>query len=196
VAPKKQAGKTQQPYRQTRPDAAARDQLDDEPVQTRDVGSFSSDWPDDYEPMPNPLAGIQFTLDGDIFRCLGKLDLLDRSELSMLAMSSMDVRSPQAVGLVAQFLQLAFGPSEYLRFKAHIRANDTPDDTTLAILGAISELVSSDVEAETGRPTGPRSRSSAGQPAREERVSRVISLQGGTVEVVPDSDSRIAGGTG
>lgn len=202
MAPRKtqtrKQGQRQQPYRQSRPDSAAREQIDDqpEPVQERSVGTFSSDWPDDYEPMPNPLAGIVFTLDGEKFRCQGELDLLDRSELSMLAMSSMDVRSPQAVALVAQFLQLAFGPAEYLRFKSHVRAHKTPDDEQVAILGAISSLVTADIEQDTGRPTVRRSRSSAGQSEREERVSRVISLQAGDVTIVDTDDPRVQQPTG
>lgn len=194
MAPKKPSGR-QQPYRQGRPDQGAREHIGRaDGAAKRSVGDFTSDWQDDYDSPVNPLAGITFTLDRVTFECLGEMDLLDKSELSMLAMSSMDVRSPSAVGIVAQFLQLAFGPAEYLRFKSHVRAMKTPDDAVLKILASISDLVTADVQEVTGRPTGPRSRSSAGRSATDERVSRVISLQGGDVQIVDPVDPRLATG--
>jgi hypothetical protein len=142
----------------------------------RHLGSYTSDKPDGYEERPNPLEGIGFTLDGEEFRCEGKLDLLDTSELTILSMSSMDTRSPQGMAMIAQFLQLAFGPMEYMRFKAHLRMHETPDDVTLNILADISDTVGATTERLTGRPTRRRSSSSPGPEDGDGRVSRIISL--------------------
>jgi hypothetical protein len=154
------------------------------PRRRLDVGEFTSDPPDDYEENLNPLDGIGFTLDGERFECKGELDLLDKSELTMLAMSSLDTRSPEAVAMISQFLRLAFGPQEYLRFRAHVRSHRTPDDTQLAILAGISEVISEALQDATGRPTRPRSSSSAGPSETDDRVSRVISLGTGDVQIV------------
>jgi len=150
----------------------------------RNLGSFTSGKPEGYEPEPNPLEGIEFTLDGERFECKGELDLLDKSELALLALSSQDIRSPQGVAMISQFLQLAFGSQEYMRFKWHVRNNKTPEETQVEILTRVSEAVGIFMEAETGHPTGPRSSSSRGPSATDERVSRVISLAGGDVTVI------------
>src|SRR6266567_2865238 len=110
-----QQGRRPQPPRQARPG--------------RSIGTFTSDWPQDYEPPPNALDGIEFRLDGEVFRCQGELDLLDQGELSMLSMSSMDIRDAAGLAMVSQFLQLAFGYDGYQRFHAHVRARRTPLET-------------------------------------------------------------------
>ena len=155
----------------------------------RNLGSFSSDKPPGYQPDPNPLEGIEFTLDGERFECKGELDFLDKGELALLATSSLDINSPQAPAMMSQFLQLAFGPQEYLRFKWHVRRSKTPEDTQVEILTRISEAVGIWAEQETGRPTRPRSSSSRGPSAKDGQVARVISLAGGEVTVVDEAEA-------
>jgi len=150
----------------------------------RHLGSFTSDKPPGWEPEPNPLEGIEFDLDGELFECKGELDLLDKSELALLSMSTMEINDPKGVAMVAQFLQLAFGGQEYLRFHWHVRNHETPEDTQVEILTAIARAVGVAVEQQSARPTRPRSSSSRGPSATGERVSRVISLGGGDVTVI------------
>src|SRR5258708_7398194 len=163
MAAKQRAGQAR--ARQSRP----AQQVPLDPRNRRNLGSFSSEKPGGYEPDLNPLEGIEFTLDG---------------ERVLLALSTTEMRSPQGVAMISQFLQLAFGSEEYLRFKWHVRSEKTPDETVVAILKKISEAVGVGIEAETGRPTRPRSSSSRGPSETDERVSRVISLAGGDVTVV------------
>ena len=188
MAAKQRAGQAR--ARQSRP----AQQVPLDPRNRRNLGSFSSEKPGDYEPDLNPLEGIEFTLDGERFRCLGQMDMLDKSELALLALSTTEMRSPQGVAMISQFLQLAFGSEEYLRFKWHVRSEKTPDETVVAILKKISEAVGVGIEAETGRPTRPRSSSSRGPSETDERVSRVISLAGGDVTVI--DPEAMAGQTG
>jgi hypothetical protein len=159
--------------------------------QKRRVREFSSAPPEGAEPPKrNPLEGIEFTLDKVAFKCNGRLDLLDISELSMLAVSGTDVRSPQGLAMIAQFLQIAFGPLEYMRFRMHVREHDTHEDTVFQIVQEISEAIGIFTEGETGRPTGPPSSSSPGEPDRAEQISRVISLGTGDVTLVDQVPGR------
>src|SRR5258707_8597927 len=183
MAAKQRAGQAR--ARQSRP----AQQVPLDPRNRRNLGQFSSEKPGDYEPDPNPLEGIEFPLDGERFRCLGQLDMLDKSELALLAMSTTDTRSPQGVAMISQFLQLAFGSQEYLRFKWHVRSEKTPEETVVAILKGISEAVGVTIEAETARPTRPRSSSSPGPSATDGQVARVISLAGGEVTVVDEAEA-------
>lgn len=146
---------------------------------------FTSATPPGGTQRPNVLKGITITLDGEDFECQGHMTLLDLSELSALALSAMDTRSPQGIAMVSQFLQLAFGPNVYLLFKSHVREHNTHDDTIFEILGEITQEVGLFTTEATGRPTSPRGPSSPGPSATDDRTARVISLDQGEVTVVP-----------
>jgi hypothetical protein len=147
--------------------------------------SFTSERTPDMEPdRPNPLAGAEIELDGAVFRCEGRIDLLDVSELSVLAVMGTDTRSPQGLAMLAQYLQLAFGPSEYLRLKMHCREYDTPHEVIFGIVEEITAAVQEWTEQQAGRPTMRPSSSSDGPPERDAEISRVVSLAGGSVTQV------------
>ena len=149
------------------------------------VRSFTSQAP---EPEENPLEGMSFELDGVEFRCEGRLSILEVSELATAAMEGADTNSPEGAALISGFLQAAFGPGEYPRFRRHCRSHKTSDRTLLELVMYLQETVEEHVEEITDRPTPSRSRSSRGQPAQEERTSRIINLQAGDVTVVPMPD--------
>lgn len=149
------------------------------------VREFSSEPQPGQEPaQPNPLKGVSFTLDGEKFECLGELDFLDRSELSALAVAGTDITSPHGLAMLSQFLHMAFGGNEYIRFKMHTRLHKTPPEILFEILKGITEEIGIFTEAQTGRPFGPPSSSSATPPDPGERISKVISLQTGDVKIV------------
>jgi hypothetical protein len=130
----------------------------------------------------NPLAGLTFTLDGEKFECKGEVEVIDVSELAMAA--GVDAESPEAVGVIAAFMQVVLGPIEYIRFRSHTRIHHTDLATHMAIMTMISGRVQGLVEGWTGRPTIPPPDSSDGPAAKEDRISRVISLQrAGVAEV-------------
>ncbi len=143
--------------------------------------TFTSTRADDDPPVPNPLEGVEFTLDGQVYTCEGKIDLLDVSELSMLAVQNTEVRSPQGLAMISQFLRMAFGPTEYMRLKAHIREYDTSPEVLFQIVQELNLAIEAYTEELTDRPTGPRSSSSGGPAARAEEISRVVSLGTGDV---------------
>jgi hypothetical protein len=147
--------------------------------------TFTSERTPDMEPdRPNPLAGEYVELDGIRFNCEGRIDLLDVSELSALAVMGTDTRSPQGLAMLAQYLQLAFGPAEYLRLKMHCREYNTPHEVIFGIVAEITGAVETWAERETGRPTERPPSYSDGQPDRAEQISRVVSLAGGSVTPV------------
>ena len=140
--------------------------------------------PDDSEPMANPLAGLTFELDGEVFRCDGEPDLLDQSELALLAASATDIRRPEAQAAIAAFLQMALGPQEYSRFKMHTKSSHTRPEVIMAIMAGINEELEAVIVEGTGRPTVPLSPSLAGDAERAGQLRKVISLGTGDVTVV------------
>jgi hypothetical protein len=157
-------------------------------------------------PQVNPLGGVTFTLDDAEFRCEGRMSFLDMSDLarrvSDLPTTDLDelqkVNPVQAAALISSMsstLLLALGDGEYLRFREHCRAHATPDDVIVEVLQWINQAVQGAVEEGAGRPTGPPSPSSSGEPATEPRMSRIISLQHGDVTVIPEGQ-QAATGTG
>lgn len=154
--------------------------------------SFTSDI-DTAEPDSNPLEGLWFDVDGERFDCEGDVNHLEASELAAAATAGVDPRSPAGYGIIAQFLGVALGPVEYMRYKAHVQQNKTPVEVSIAIMNRISERLEVGLEQATGRPTGPPPRSSGGRAASAERRSLVISLQHGDVTEVPPTDPRVAG---
>jgi hypothetical protein len=135
---------------------------------------------------PNPLEGLSFKLDGQVFTCGGRPRLLDESELALLAVQATDIRTPQARAAVAAFLQMALGPVEYQRFRAHYHEHETPDEVLLDVLALINDRLDEAIAELTGRPTRPRLSSSPGPQDPDERTARVISLQAGDVTVVDE----------
>lgn len=113
--------------------------------------------------LPNPLNGIYVTLDGTRFDCEGRISLLDRGELAMLAMSHADITSVAGIAGMTQFLQLALGQAQYLAFKAHTYERRTPPERIMEVVHYLQVTVAETVEEMTGRPTTPPPSSSAGQ---------------------------------
>lgn len=135
---------------------------------------------------PNPLEGLQFSIDGVVFRCEGRPRMLDESELALLAVQATDIRTPQARAAIAAFLQMALGAVQYNRLRSHYHDHETPDDVLLEIMDLINSHLSVATEELTGRPTRPPLPSSAGQPDQGGRIAKVISLGTGEVRVVDE----------
>jgi hypothetical protein len=148
------------------------------------IGEFTSERSAEEE---NPLEGLTFRLDKETFALEGHMSILQLSELARHAVGGEDaMKDAAASAMLAESLSQAFGAEEYDRFRKHVRDHGTPDEVVLAITAGINELVQSRVEEMTGRPTGQRSRSSRGRSKQEQRMSRVISLQTGDVQVVEE----------
>ena len=146
---------------------------------------FSSDRAAGDEPRPNPFAGFSIKLDGEEYQCQGQIGLLDVSELAGLAVAGLDPNSLQGVAMTAQYLQLAFGPLEYMRLKSHFREYQTPQDVIFAIVAEITDRLQSFMETQTGRPTGPPLPSFSGPADKAERIARIGSLDG-DLRLVPE----------
>jgi hypothetical protein len=140
------------------------------------VKAFSSD-----VPSQDPLAGVAIDLDGERFECLGRLSILDMSELAMLSITP-GVSDSAEAGSIYRTLWLAFGADEFARLRAHIDEHRTPDETVIGILQYINEAIQENVERITARPTKPSSTSSPGLEGKDELPVRRISLSAGTVE--------------
>jgi hypothetical protein len=133
----------------------------------------------------NPLAGLEFRLDGQLFRCEGDLSILEVAELARVAATGGEMEEAAKLGLIAEQLRAAFGDAEYARFRAHCREHKTANSVLLTILADINAEVQAVVERETGRPTMPPSPSGTGEPETDERTSRIINMTTGDVTVVP-----------
>lgn len=134
-------------------------------------GEFSSD-----AEAENPLDEVGITLDGERFECLGRLSVLDMSELAAKAIDP-DLADAAEAASIYQTLSLAFG-EEFPRLRAHMREHKTPDATVLQILQYINEAMQQGIERITGRPTEPSSSSPAGPVGTADRPVRSISLSG------------------
>ncbi len=152
--------------------------------------------PEGSEPLGNPLEGVKFTLDGEEFRCEGQPDLLDQSELALLASSATDIRRPEAQAAIAAFLQMAFGPREYARFRMHTKQAGTRAEVILAIMAGINEELEGFLVEATGRPTMPSSPSLPGGAERAGQLQKVISLGTGEVTLLPPGGKATAGRSG
>jgi len=140
--------------------------------------------PDDSEPMVNPLAGVSFTLDGEEFHCNGEPDLLDQSELALLAASATDITRPEAQAAIAAFLQMAFGHAEYAHFKRHTKEHHTRPEVIMDIMAGINEQLEEFVVAASGRPTVPLSPSLPGDAERAAQLSKAIASGAGDITVL------------
>jgi len=157
--------------------------------------SYTSN-PEGTEPMGNPLAGVSFTLDGEEFTCEGQPDLLDMSELALLAAQATDIRRPEAQASIAAFLQMAFGPREYARFRMHTRSNRTQPEVILQIMAGINEELEGFLVASTGRPTVQPSPSLPGDAERAAQLQRAISLGTGEVTILAPGGTGTGGSSG
>jgi hypothetical protein len=153
------------------------------------VREFHSDDPGGVE-YANPLEGVTFTLDGMEFKCEGEPDLLDTSELALLASQATDMRTPEAQASIAAFLQMAFGPQVYRQFRMHTKEHKTPPEVILAVIDMINEELEDQVVTQTGRPTGLPSPSSPGGPGKEDRIANLTSLGTGDVTVIRPGKSK------
>jgi hypothetical protein len=154
----------------------------------------------------NPLAGVFFTLDNERFDCEGELSILELAELARVATAGVDLQEAATLGLIAEQLRQAFGDEVYGRFRQHCRKHKTPNSVLLQILADLNEEMQGIIAEATGRPTQPQSPSGPGEPEQGDRISRVVSMQTGDVQVVrlpepqdhkprQDAPSRIKPGT-
>lgn len=144
--------------------------------------------PEDREPDYITLPTITFTLDGEKFSTVQKMDgdtFMTWSELGMAAADDIDAESPEGAAYVARFLRAGLGIAEYGRFRRHLRRHKTPVSVVLEVVAGIQEEMTEAVQETTGRPTGPSSPSSTGDAAQDERTHRIVSLQTGEVTFAP-----------
>ncbi len=127
----------------------------------------------------NALAGVAIQLDGEVFECLGRLSVLDMSELAAKAITDETADAAEAASIY-KTLQLAFGET-WPALRAHIREHQTADETVLGILQYVNEQVQANIERITERPTRQSSSSPGGLKDKEELPVRSISLSKGTV---------------
>lgn len=146
--------------------------------------SYSSALPEGTAPRENPLEGVSFELDDEVFECRGAVSTLDLSELASAAVNALDSADPAGMAIVSEFLKAAFGAEVYRQFRFHTRTHKTPDDVLLEIITGIVEEVEENVSVMTARPTRSPSRSSRGPTVPAERRARVISLATGDVSEV------------
>jgi hypothetical protein len=138
------------------------------------------------EEEANPLEGVKFKLDGEVFECLGRASILESSILASAAVADAgEGYSAEAIGAVADFLRMSFGDAEFHRFRAWNRTHGTSDATLLEIMNEIRRAVEENAAEEAERPTTSPSGSSNGQTDPAERTSRIIGLQHGDVTVLP-----------
>jgi hypothetical protein len=147
------------------------------------VQKFSSAHTDEDD-TGNPLEGVTIPLDDEVFRCEGELSMLESSHLAAVAMSPGAMSDAAEAAAIAFALQQALGDAEYKRFREHCQVHDTPPRVVIDILQGINGAIAEGMEAATGRPTGRPEPSSPGPTGQDDRISKVVSFQRGTVEVV------------
>jgi hypothetical protein len=145
---------------------------------------FSSE-PTDEDLTDNPLAGLTFDLDAETFRCEGKLDMLESSDLAAVALSTGPMAEAAEAASIAFAMRQALGDSEYQRYRSYVREHNTPPRVTMEIMAYINDHVRAQTEEATGRPTQSPARSSRGRTGQAARTSRIASLrQQGDVQLV------------
>lgn len=154
---------------------------------------FSSELAEDAEPEFNPLEGIKFGLDGEVFECFGSISLLEDSELADMAAAAVAAESHRGRARLARSLRLALGDEEYVRFFDHCAAPPrTPDGVVLAIMQEINSRAQDNIEQAAARPTEPSPPSSGGPEVTEDRTARVMKLGGDVVSAVPEPQVQTA----
>jgi hypothetical protein len=103
-------------------------------------------------------AGIQFTLDGVVFTCHGRVSAFDLSEFAgPAADAGDDTVDPDVVRLLADLMRVVLGDATYRLVSKHRRAHQTPDGVMQQIL--------MDVVGQVGRhPSARPAPSRAGPP--------------------------------
>jgi hypothetical protein len=146
----------------------------------------------DNEPQditPEELVSFSFKLDDAQFQCGLRTDadaVIEWSEFAAAALDSdIDSESPEGIALTSKLLKLAMPNGEYRRFRSHLRQHRTQPDTLIEVLQMINGEMEEAVSRRTARPTRQPSSSSTGDAEQEGRVARVISLQGGDVQILP-----------
>jgi hypothetical protein len=137
----------------------------------------------------NPLSGVTVPLDDQVFRCEGRLSILELSELAAMALGRKTADAAEAAAIYQTFF-LAFGEDEYERFKEHARKRKTPDEVLLKILQYLNEKVQANIEAIAGRPTRPSSSSPPGLEGKADLPVRSVSLS--RAKLGPDGDTDTA----
>ncbi|MCT2276312.1 hypothetical protein M3G91_01645 [Micromonospora chalcea] len=127
-----------------------------------------------------------FTLDGERFRVLGEMQLLDLCELMRLNKRNVKTVDPAGVAALADFFTGCLGPDEYERFRTYCRDNCVDQDVLNDIMEGIVEDLS---EVPTSRPShsvpGP---SSSGPTSRVVSLSRTSPQPGSPPPAVPLTD--------
>src|SRR5579872_5785621 len=147
------------------------------------IREFTSDEEDE-----NALEGEYIVLDGVRFDMLGRLSVIDMSELADAAINP-DLMDAAEAASIHRTLALAFGDN-WPVLKAHIREHKTPDKTVLSILQCVNEAVQEGIERITARPTQPSSSSPGGSEGTDGQPARSISLSKGTGKSQPRAKSR------
>jgi hypothetical protein len=136
-----------------------------------------------------PLAGLSFELDGETFTCDGTVRVFRLSAMTRAARAG-DQEAMAAI--MAESLFMALGADEYARFYEHTNTHDTPDETVIDIMTWLNEQAEEKAGEQAGRPTRRRPSSPGGPQDQGERMSRVISLASGDVQVVKDEKPKTA----
>jgi hypothetical protein len=140
--------------------------------------------PADHEarrPLVEALLDVfpSFSIDGETFRVMGEVQLLDLCELMRLNKRNVKTVDPTGIAALADFFRGALGDEEYERFREFTRANCTDPDLLNDIMEGIVEDLT---EVPTSRPSH-----SVGGPSSSGLTSRVVSLSQGTVSESPMS---------
>ncbi|SCL15051.1 hypothetical protein [Micromonospora inyonensis] len=122
-------------------------QLDATPVNSGDQAAVAA-----RKELVDALLAVfpSFTLDGETFRVLGELQLLDLCELMRLNKRGVKTVDPVAVAALADFFQGALGADEYERFRSYCREHAVDPDVLSDIMEGVAEDLT---EVPTSRPS-------------------------------------------
>jgi hypothetical protein len=117
--------------------------------------SYSSKRPDGLKPFEFDMDPGEDGNGAAHFVCAGDMPLLDLVEV--MRMSDYDIRHPQVMAVVGDFLAGVMGAEEYERFRRHCREHSTQPDT-------IAEITRDMIGHYSARPTVRSGRSASGPP--------------------------------
>lgn len=120
-----------------------------------------------------------FTLDGETFRVMGEVQLLDLCELMNLTKRNVKTVDPAAIAALADFFRGALGADEYERFREFVRVNCVDPDVLNDVMEGIVEDLT---EVPTSRPSH-----SVPGPSNSGPTSKVVSLSQRSVQESPMS---------
>lgn len=142
------------------------------------------------DPDTNPMDGVTFELDGETFRCLGRVSMFRMAETARALIAAGQTGQNVPMAMAAESMLEALGDAEYARFVDHFIAKGADDDVIQAVISDINDQAKANVEAATGRPTLPSSGSSNGEPDPAGLPARTIKLgTRGISLVTSDGDS-------